>query len=287
VVLLSISIYLYNQYDELIELIEDIQVNYLFILLAALLVINTILVGTFTWWSILSWFNHKKLWFNVARGYTLSALGKYIPGFFWHYGGRSFVFYNLSVPIKVIGAGIVLELIISTMVGLLLACISYLFLGSHILYKTSSGNLLSFLITILILFLLLILPNSFQMFVNKITVGHHSFKPKYYFFSIISNLCGWVLMSLAYWLIISSLEIQTISFLFSMFLHTTSFVAGSIILPIPNGLIIRELTLVLLGSTEINANFLIISSVFFRIIILVGETLIAVALSLMHNIKKN
>ena len=263
-------IYLENQYDEIVNIIQTTEINKNNIFIALFLVLLTIFQGTLTWRAILSWLNFKKPWGESAKGYAISSLAKYIPGFIWQYTGRVYFSHELSIPIKVIGYAIFAEFLLSILDGSIIACFSYI-LSDLQYFQHSYFNLIITGILILFILALVLLPRIFRKVFNKSEDEKNILLIKYYYLSILFNISGWILMGFSYWLIVSSLEIPKIPFISAMFMHSASFVAGSIALPVPNGLVIREAVLALLNNNIINDNFFILSSIIFRILILLGE----------------
>lgn len=278
IVLIFSGFYLADQYNELVNTLADLEVDIWLLVFALFLVVLTVFMGTLTWWSILSWLNFQRDWLLTAKGYAYSALAKYIPGFIWQFAGRAYFSAELSIPIKFIGLGIIIELVLTTIIGGTLAGIAFILSGQEYFSEITILRILIPLITLLLVILLIKLPDLVERIIRKYADDVIEFNKKYLFQGMLFNLMGWLLMSLAYFLIVNSFGVDDFGFISAMFFHTTSFFAGTIALPFPNGLVIREAILVLLGGETLGEHLLVVSSILFRILILIGEAILTVIL---------
>jgi len=263
--------YLINQFNELSDTLANLKVELPILFIALALIVFTVIMGTLSWWSILSGLDYHRSWVLTAEGYAYSSLAKYIPGFIWQFAGRAFFSEQLSIPLKFIGVGISLELLLTTLIGGLLASLTYLFGGYQNFPENSVVIITVIIITCLLIFLLIKLPGYIEKILQKYLGDVEKLYKRAFYLGELFNFTGWILMSSAYYLIISSFGIKDFPFLSAVFFHTTSFVAGTIALPFPNGLIIREATLILIGQEILGEHILVVSSVIFRIMILIGE----------------
>ena len=285
IALIFSAMYFITQYKELLEAIGSLKFNLSLILLATGLIIATVFLGTLTWWSLLSFFGFKNEWRRSAKAYANSAVAKYIPGYIWQFAGRAYFSNELNIPIKYIGVGLAIELITTTLIGGILAGITYLIIGLQSPELNMPVSIVTMLTTLVLLLVLLAIPTI----LNRLTKNRHkeSIKnnKKFYFHGAIFNTLGWLLMGLAFLNILRSLGIFQVSYLFALFFHTTSFVAGTLAVPFPNGLVIRETILVLLGRDTFSEELIIISSLLFRLLILSAEVFVVLVMSITSKIK--
>jgi len=286
IVLVFSGFYLVNQYNELINTLADLQVNLTLLIFALLLVVLTVFMGTLTWWSILSWLDFHRKWLLTAKGYAYSALAKYIPGFIWQFAGRAYFSEELTIPVKFIGLGIIIELVLTTLIGGTLACAAYILSGQPFFTNTPVLKILVPILTLLLILLLIKLPDLLDRLIQKYTGKDTRLNKKHFYHGMLFNLTGWLLMSFAYYLIIASFGIADFGFISAMFFHTSSFFAGTIALPFPNGLVVREAILVLLGGETLGEHILVVSSVLFRMLILMGEAILNLILFIMIQLQK-
>ena len=265
--------YFIDQYDSIKNYLLKKNFNIHYLMWALLLTIFATFLGCIRWWALLSWLGVKSDWIEISKYYALSTLSKYIPGFIWQYASRTLYMENFKIPIKTIGTAIAAEFFLITSVGGVLSNLTFFFV------QLSFKNQNYFLLVLVILPLISLFIIFFQKIINKIyrliRQKEPVYQPKYYWISILLIFSGWILMSCAYWFIVYFLDVQDFSFLTAIFFNSTSFTIGNLVIPIPNGLIIRETILVLLGGELYNEISMVLSSTIFRLLILVAESAIA------------
>ena len=277
-IIVFVLIYFVSNYHELAYVVREIKPNYLFVFLALFFSFITVCIGTFTWWFILSWLGYRRNVLAIVKGYALAGLAKYIPGFVWQYAGRSYYLIDHKIPMKTIGLAIVLEFLMVTALGGILSSASYLIVGYKIIESSSMINLLIITLMIALIMFVLFLPKIFISLTNKQTNQKNRLDNQFYWVAVIINFTGWIILSLAYSLIIASLRVENISFPIALFLHSTNFFIGNLFLPIPNGLVVREAIIVFLAKDLANEYSLILSSLLLRMAILFSEILLVVTL---------
>lgn len=286
-IIVFILLYFVSNYHELSFVVREIQPNYSLVFLAIFLSFITVFIGTVTWWLILSWLGYRRKFVPIVKGYAVAALAKYIPGFVWQYASRSLYLADQKIPTRAIGLAIVLEFLIVTVLGGILSCASFLIFGNELIdFPLIIKPLIISLMIVLILFILF-LPKIYLSLTNNNTKFVNSSDEKFYWGAVIINFSGWIILSLAYSLIIDSLGVKTISFPTALFLHSTNFFIGNLFLPIPNGLVIREAIIVFLAKDLVSEYMLILSSLLLRMAIFFSEILLAISLLLYSKINSH
>ena len=268
-----VTYYFITQYESIRNALSEIRFSITKLLWALLLTIIAAFLGCLRWWALLSWLGVKRNWIEISKYYGISTLSKYIPGFIWQYASRTLYMENFKIPIKLIGTAIAAEFVLITAVGGLISSLTFFLVPLG--YKTNYLTLLILglllLLSLFIIFFQKIVGNLFTLFRQEKPV----YQPKYYWMSIILIFTGWITMSGVYWFIVNALDIQNFSFLTAIFFNATSFTIGNLVIPIPNGLIIRETILVLLGGDIYTEISMVLSSTIFRLLIIIAESVVA------------
>jgi hypothetical protein len=277
--------YVSRQSTEFSEVIQAIDLDFQKLVLIILLIIITIILGIGFWHEILAWLGYSKPWFPIAKGYAYSAIAKYIPGFIWHYASRTYFVQELTIPLKIIGAALTLELALSTLMGSMLAAISFFFTNQSTISTLPNINYFVIGIFILLISLLVMSVSVIKKFLRKFIASvqfrglHHLIK------GLLANFSGWILMGFAFWLVCDIIGIPEIQLGTAIFYHSVSFVSGTLVVFIPNGLIIREAGLAFLGQGFFDQTALILSGSLFRILILFAEASLALIFVILSIIK--
>lgn len=277
VIIIFASAYFITNFQEVSSLLVGININIIQLIIALALVIFSVLIGTITWWMILSWLGYQKNFLKIIRSYTFSNLAKYIPGFVWQYASRTIFLQNVNIPLNIIAGAIVIEFILVTSIGGIFSCVSFFAYGNQIVQFNIYQNLIVLLIFIILILIILFIPKIIDLIFNNDEI---QLTKRYYILAICINMSGWFIMSLAYLLISSSLGISNINLIFAVFLHSTNFFIGNLFLPIPNGLLIREAIIIFIAKNLINQNLLILTSILFRIMIFSSEVILTLYLYL-------
>jgi glycosyltransferase 2 family protein len=284
-VLLAVSFafyYFIDQYSSIKNYLSEIEVNSFKLLWALLLTVFATFLGCIRWWVLLTWLGVKRDCIETSKYYALSTLSKYIPGFIWQYASRTLYMENLKIPLKTIGIAIASEFLLITSVGGILSSLTFFLEPLYVNINSFILPVLAFFI--FFLFVIVFFQKISGFFLSLFNQEVPAYRPKSYWMSIALIISGWLIMSLAYWFIVCAVDTQNFSFLTAIFFNSTSFTIGNILIPIPNGLIIRETILVLLGGDFYNEISMVMSSILFRLLILIAESIITLLFFALSNI---
>jgi glycosyltransferase 2 family protein len=271
---LAFAIYYFvNQYDSIKSQLLEIDFSTQYLLWALLLTILATFLGCIRWWALLSWLGEKRNWIEVSKYYALTTLSKYIPGFIWQYASRAFYMENLSIPIKTIGTAIAAEFLLITSIGGILSSLTFLIIPVG--FKTQNLVIIAMIILLLLTIFIIFFPKIISKIYCLFQKKELAFQPKFYWVSILLILIGWLVMSCVYWFILNSQNAHNLSLLTAIYFNSTSFTIGNLVIPIPNGLIIRETILINLGRDSFNEISMVLSSTTFRLLILLAESIVA------------
>jgi hypothetical protein len=265
--------YFVNQYDSIKSHLSESDFSTPNLIWALLLTIFATFLGCIRWWTLLSWLGVKSNWIEVSKYYALSTLSKYIPGFIWQYASRALYMENFSIPIKTIGTAIATEFLLITSIGGILSSLTFLYIPLS--FKTQNLALLAMIIFLFLSKFINLFPKIISKIFFLFQKEEPVFQRKFYWFSIILILTGWLVMSCSYWFIVNSQNLQNFSLLTAVFYNSTSFTIGNLAIPLQNGLIIRETILVIIGRDSYNEISMVLSSMIFRLLILLAESIMA------------
>lgn len=263
--------YFYVRYEEIQNLIQNLNLNYSLLILGLVIVVINTLLGVTNWWLIISWLGYKNKWIDIVKGYSISTLAKYIPGSIWQYAGRAYFMQEFSIPAKVVGVAIFTEFLIITFNGIILAGITTLLTQLDFYIKTIIFQSVLFSLAIISFIFLILYPKMVKLFIKRINLDFTKLDNKFYMLVNIFSFLGWILMGSAYWLISMSFGMLNLDYPTALFFHSAAFVSGNIVLFIPNGLVVREALLIMLGKGYFDETLLVFSSLVFRLVILISE----------------
>ncbi|MBG0784432.1 MAG: flippase-like domain-containing protein [Anaerolineaceae bacterium] len=279
--------YFVDQYDSIKNYLSEIVFNTQKLLWALTLTIIATFLGCIRWWAFLSWLGVKSNWIEISKYYAISTLSKYIPGFIWQYASRTLYMEKFKIPIKTVGTAIAAEFLLITTVGGIISSITFLFVPLS--FNTQNYLLIAIIILILLILFTVFFPKIISKLYRLLRQEEPKYQPKYYWISILLIFSGWLVMSCVYWLIVNSLDVQNFSLLSAIFFNSTSFTISNLMIPVPNGLVVREAVLVLLGGGFYSDISMVLSSTLFRLLILFAESIIALLFFIISSIirKKN
>lgn len=186
-------------------------------------------------------------WRQFMRGYMLPFLARYVPGGVWGYLSRSqWMWHNFEVPFSTSNIGSLLEVMsVLTAAGVILS--AYFAVIASGLVQTGLIGLTVLLAPLCWLSLhwigrgrLFNWPSARRMFVNISSV-----MPLYRWMSVVGlHVLLWVCYGIAVWLTVSALNVSPRgSVLAATFSFTVAWLAGFLLVFVPAGLGVRELTL--------------------------------------------
>jgi uncharacterized membrane protein YbhN (UPF0104 family) len=244
----------------------------------------TVWTGAFTWWLLLQGF----LPANVPaveglRSHLKSSVAKYIPGFAWSYIGKAYLTQKMGTGSKVISILLMWELVQLILTGL---GIGLLLFPAFVMDQWNVPDWLggAFRLTG---FLLLVLPVAAPLAAERMVgrwLDRQPLRIRYLMAAPLVTIVGWLLLGLALW---TTLEAFGYSFpeayLFYVFTFAISLVLGILVIPVPNGLGIREGMMVTLLSFFIPTPAALLVSAAARLEIVLGDLLSALLVDGMYH----
>ncbi len=243
---IGLTIFLFQIYQSILSISAlSIRIDWEWISFGFLAMFLLIALQIFIWKQILNAMEIPLEYLQIARGYTLSLIPRYIPGSVWGYLNRSgWLNEQYHVPVSQGNVSSLLEVL-----QVILTAFMALFLFTGVL----SG--FSFWRFSLVLFLVLLLPILVWKILSLPSILRNKWIPfkirlSNWLIAVYSGLIQWVLLGLS-----------TISLLFGIqgafpfenltlqkgalvsFSYTFSWLAGFLVLFIPGGMGIRELSL--------------------------------------------
>lgn len=258
-------LYLISNFHRILQALAGAEVNVLFLVLALFLTFGIVLLGGVAWWLTLSGFGHKLPFWSGVKVHLNSAITRYTPGYLWQYASKSYLTHNLGISNRVIGYALVWEFaqLIWSGVG-----ISLLLMPENITTRLSidlcwvvvSRGLGFFLLFVAPFFALVKFPHLLHIEDrNPIMVSYIVF------------VLSWFGLGLSIGLIKNAFIDLPGSLLFDTFTIAVSMIVGILIIPVPNGLGIREGMMVYLLNFIVPLPVSIIVSITSRLVILIGE----------------
>lgn len=243
---IGLTIFLSQIYQSILSISTlSLRMDWGWIILGFLAMVLLIALQIFIWKQILNAMEIPLEYLQIARGYTLSLIPRYIPGSVWGYLNRSeWLNEQYHIPISQGNVSSLLEVL-----QVILTAFMALFIFAGVL----SG--FSFWRFSLVLFLVLLLPILVWKILSLPSIVRNRWIPfkmrlSNWLIAVYSGVIQWVLLGLS-----------TISLLFGVqgvfpfenltlqkgalvsFCYTSSWLAGFFVLFIPGGMGIRELSL--------------------------------------------
>lgn len=235
-----------------------------------------------------SCFNHKIRAAGLIKSYSLSFIAKYIPGAIWGYLSRSeLLTRHENVPAAYTWIASVIEIVITVLSGCTLIAVYYLMIGGAYLW----------LLPVVVIGLVLIwsaIPKSVR-FAGRLLqkdVRINAIKlPFFDFVELFLNGCvQWLLLGIGMLIIANGmgekLSIFDLKQLFgSIAAFTIAWLGGFVIPFLPNGMGIREMTLVRLLVTNLGMSAPIagLSAVVSRVLLLLTELVFVIFASTLNS----
>jgi len=270
------SIYfIINQFNALRETFTNLTINPLLLLLSSLILFISVLLSVFSWSNLIAAFDYVYPWIEIARAQMLSTLGKYIPGHIWNYSSKIYLSHKLGFPIKLSGMAVIIEMIITYLMAF---CLLLIFIPTAIFPAINVRFIMIFRLLGVAIFILLII---FPFLPIKFLKNKLLFKmPINVVYVVLIRAIVWVLPSFAFILLILALGYATISLPMAISVITSSFLVGFLAIFVPDGLVVREATIIffmrnILATTDAT----VISLVFrFQLVIIEFLTILMVVI---------
>jgi hypothetical protein len=268
------SIFVIENLQKVIDAITNTNINFLMLFFAWLVTFITVMFGAVAWWFTLRGFGAQTNLGRAIKIHLISSISKYIPGYAWQYVSKGFLSIKDNIPTYTAGVAILWEFFQIFWTGVNISLIT---VPNFIL---DTFNLVIEWSTILRVVGIILLPAPIAII---------NFRPQWIFKK--RDLPGrieikWLAVSsgivcLGWFFLGGSLEIILLAFGYPAsnglpyltFTITASLLLGILVIPVPNGLGIREGLIVYFLSKHISVPVAILVAAFSRLAITSGELL--------------
>lgn len=232
--------YLFENLQSIEKELRNLHFNWYLISMAFLLTWFVDWIGGLSWWLLLRGFGQKVGFQASMEIHFRSAIAKYVPGFVWQYVGKIYLTAEMGVPASITGRVLVWEFIQPVWTGF---ATSLFFAPDDLLFRWGlqswvpvTFHFLGILLLMIWFVFVITAPRLFSLSI----FGYSPTNPISLFLSALVVSIGWALLGISLWLGTLAFGGYGIDIPFSIFVFTVSMVIGILVIPVPNGLGIRE-----------------------------------------------
>ena len=278
--------YLVDNFQGIVSATQQASINFWLLSAAWLITWIVTWLGGVSWWLLLSGLNQKIDWLEGWQAHFKPALAKYIPGFIWQYVGKGVLTGALGVPARVIGALLIWEFFQAIWLGVGVGLL--FFPQAEIMgWELPPGTQIALRgIGVVMLLALLAMILSAPKLLSRSSVSGFELRKKYFYLSTAVVTFGWIMLGLALWMTLASFQrIEFNSYPFAIFSLTMSLVGGILVLPVPNGLGVREGIMIYLLSPVITQQVALLVSVVSRLQLISGEIFCVILFEITRHVR--
>lgn len=257
--------------------LQHFHVNFKFLLATIVTIFTNMCVGIFAWTLIARALNGDISPKTAITAYLLSVPAKYLPGIAWNYLGKIALLSQQSLRSGVNNTlAVIFELSTTLTSGLWVACLISLIYNVTI--QGISAPSIKLILTILALLICFAVPMLLTSQLRKYQHSNSTLRSKpilrVLFFVATLQSINWVLLSLAFWFSCNIINTLSISYFPECIVaFSTSFIIGFIAFFAPNGIGIREVTLMSTLNGIQQPYVTLFSSTVIRLIYILIETI--------------
>ena len=280
--------YLIKNLKELTIVRDSLRFDWLLLCMSFLIVVLIVCTGGLAWILILKALGQKIYIIEGLKIQNYANISKYIPGFLWPYASKVYLSKKVGIIEKISGLSILLEFFLLIFVGFF---VSLFFFPKDILsnypYLKENSLSLQVLGIGLLLLILIIIIFQFGLIQRKLKLSFF-FKKELLLISSLLLCLNWLGLGIGLWLISKSIYTLTSNNIgYFVFSFAVSMIAGILILPVPNGVGVRESIMVFLLSTQLPSSIAVILAVLSRLLIIIGEVVNLAGIALIQKITKS
>jgi uncharacterized membrane protein YbhN (UPF0104 family) len=265
-------LFIFENFQRLRDTIQSTKINFGLVLCAGFISFLTVLLGALGWWLILQGLGAKIYFKPAANIHLLSSISKYIPGYAWQYISQWILSSKQGISSYTTGIAITLEFVQILWTGTCISFISFPQFYLDLLNINTSAGLMVRIIGIILLPLPPILIGFRPRWFLRKNFEFEQIKIRWLVGSSIVVCLGWFLLGGSLQLFLESLDTASgVSLLYLTFTFSTSLLIGILVIPVPNGLGIREGIMVFLLSKVIPTPIAILAAIFSRLAITFSE----------------
>jgi len=233
--------------------------------------IGSIFLGALNYWLVLRALGQKVPWRSAFRIHLQSNLVKYIPGYFWQLLGKAYQTRQAGSSLRNAGLALVVEMGIIFATGL---AMMLLLVPANMAQAFGLGNSMPYL-AIAAVVLLVAIPFFTQWLIRRLrSAGQSGADLRFLIASTLLILLNWVLIGWYFWLLGNTIMPVGIDKLNNfIFILTTSFLIGFLIVVVPGSIGVREAIIVFLLGPILGNLLAAVIALLDRAVLIVSEVL--------------
>jgi len=286
VVLVFCSVYLLNHLPGIAADLRRVQINGWRLVLAWLLNVMVNGLGAYCWVLLLQGFSQKVDWLDGMRSHLNSSVARYIPGYIWQFVGKAYLTSEMGVPARAINILMVWELVQLLGCG---AAIALLFTPAALIIEwglPAWAHTVLVATGCLLLGLVLIGPWIAVKLLSRSLLNGLILRKRFFFLSGLIIVMNWMLNGVCLWLTAAAFGIAgTETVPFHLFTFSVSMVTGILVIPVPNGLGVREGMMTYLLSHLMPQSLALLIAAVSRMEMVTGEFAFLLFAGFMHRIR--
>jgi len=251
---------------------SNVTINYLYLLLAAPIIISHLFIYSALWRRTLGLIGVKLSLADTNIVYSGAQFWRYLPGRVLLFVRRVWLCSNKGILKEKAVASVALEFSLLIISAIVLSAITAIFMPIPTRIK------IIYLPIVLITLAIIIHPKVLNLLIN---LGFRLTKKEWLrirytsvLYLITAHILTWVLQSMGFYLIISAVYNANLILLpISIWIFTVSWLVGFLGLLTPGGLGIREGIMILLASPFMPASMIIVAALIVRIYITLAEVI--------------
>jgi uncharacterized membrane protein YbhN (UPF0104 family) len=263
-------IFIINNFQRLIDGIQSIEINYLWLSYAWLITFFTVFLGSISWLFLLRGLGANILAVPTLKNHLQANISKYIPGYAWQFVSKGILSAKQGIDLATVGIAITWEFIQIIWTGFCVSLLAYppFFLN---LFNWES-DLLVRAVGLFFLVLPFVLAAMKPHWLLQKSAGRESIKLKWLSGSYLSVCLGWIFLGGSLQAFITAIGVvNSVDLPFFIFAFTASLLVGILVIPVPNGLGIREGLMAYFLSQVVSMPIAILAAIFSRLAITLGE----------------
>lgn len=276
VVVLASFYYIFSQTKK-VDL-SEININHIGISASILVTAFGTWLGAVSWWIALRVFQQELSFSDVMTIQFKSNLVKYIPGVGWQLVSKTHLTAKYGIPLSTVITIMVFEFGEVILSGLVLAAFS---IPTNFNLPTPFYTFIvqnSFMLQASILFLVTIFPIVFRIILKKLSLLKNYQRLEFGWILLLFVLLSftWIINSIGFSIAYNSLGVQMqLSFPLSVFILTSTFVFGLLMVIVPGSLGVRESLFIMFLTPITGGGIAGVIAVMYRIITISSEIILA------------
>jgi uncharacterized membrane protein YbhN (UPF0104 family) len=270
-IVLFIGLFFYRNLPEAIDYLKSIPTGYIF--LSGLLVVAAkFLIVDLALLSVKTGQWHPP-YFYMFTIFTVSQLGKYIPGSIWHFAARINSYKENALSNKITAQVMVIENIWmvtgATAFGVFMISIQHAMTGITFF---SNFSLPEWIWTLLPWLTIILWVAGLMILDNRYPVNNGKFSIRHILILILVQTGIWAFLGGSYYLLFLNVGIQNLFLILGG--YALSWIAGYVVIFAPGGIGVREFVQVALFSSIVPAEQVVIISLMHRMLYTIVEVLL-------------